>query len=88
MNKSELIKEIANETGLTQADAGRALDATCDIVTNAVKKNDQVTITGFGTFARKDKPARVGRNPRTGEPVQIKAKKSAVWKPAAALKDL
>jgi DNA-binding protein HU-beta len=88
MNKSELIKAIADKTDMTQADAGRALDATVDVITNAVKQNDQVAITGFGTFARKDKPARVGRNPRTGEPVQIKAKKSAVWKPAAALKDL
>ena len=88
MNKSELIKAVATEADLTQADAGRALDAMVEIVTKAVKKNDSVAITGFGTFARKDRPARTGRNPRTGEAVKIKAKKSAVWKPSAALKDL
>ena len=88
MNKSELIKAVATEAELTQSDAARAIDSMIDIVTAAVKKNDQVAITGFGTFARKDRPARMGRNPRTGEQVKIKAKKSAVWKPAAALKDL
>lgn len=88
MNKSELIKAIAADADLTQADAGRALDATVEIITKAVKKGDSVAITGFGTFARKDRPARIGRNPRTGEAVKIKAKKSATFKPSSALKDL
>jgi len=88
MNKSELIKAIAAEADLTQADAGRAIDATVAVITGAVTGGDTVAITGFGTFSRKDRPARIGRNPRTGENVQIKAKKSAVWKPSAALKDL
>ncbi len=88
MNKSDLIKAVANEAGLTQSDATRALDAAVDVITKAVKKGDQVAITGFGTFHRKDRPARKGRNPRTGEEVKIKAKKSAAWKPSTALKDL
>ena len=88
MNKSELIKAVAADADLTQADAARAIDSMVEIITKEVKKNEQVAITGFGTFARKDRPARTGRNPRTGEAVKIKAKKSATWKPSASLKDL
>lgn len=88
MNKSDLIKAVANDTGLTQADANKAIDATLDIITNAMKKGDQVAVTGFGTFQAKKRPARLGRNPRTGESVKIKARTSATWKPSAALKDL
>jgi DNA-binding protein HU-beta len=88
MNKSELIKEVAAKAGLTQTDANKALDATIEVIEKAVKKGDQVAITGFGTWKRKDRPARTGRNPRTGETVKIKAKKSAAWTPSAALKDL
>ncbi len=88
MNKSDLVKALAGDTGLTQADANKALDAMLEIVTSAIKKGDQVAITGFGTFAAKKRPARDGRNPRTGETVKIKARTSAVWKPSAALKDL
>jgi DNA-binding protein HU-beta len=88
MNKSELVKALANDTGLTQTDANKALDALLDIVTNAIKKGDQVAITGFGTFIAKKRPARMGRNPRTNEAVKIKARTTAQWKPSAALKDL
>jgi DNA-binding protein HU-beta len=88
MNKSDLIKAVANDAGLTQADANKAIDATLSIIEKAMKKGDQVAITGFGTFAAKKRPARLGRNPRTGEAVKIKARTSATWKPSAALKDL
>ncbi|MCG8443169.1 MAG: HU family DNA-binding protein [Caulobacterales bacterium] len=88
MNKSELVKAIAGETGLTQADAGRAVDATVSVIEKALKKGDSVAITGFGTFAPKERKAREGRNPRTGEKVKIAAKTSATWKPSAALKEL
>jgi DNA-binding protein HU-beta len=88
MNKSELIKAVATATGLTQADANKAIDETLNTIHSAVKRGEQVAITGFGTFVRKDRPARDGRNPRTGETVKIKARKSAAWRPAAALKDL
>jgi DNA-binding protein HU-beta len=88
MNKSDLIKAVATDTGLTQADANKAIDATLAVIGSAVKRGEQVAITGFGTFVRKDRPARMGRNPRTGEDVKIKARKSAAWKPSSALKDL
>ena len=88
MNKSDLIKAVANESGLTQTDANKALDATISVIEKAMKKGDQVAITGFGTFLAKKRPARMGRNPRTGENVKIKAKTSAAWKPSTALKDL
>lgn len=88
MNKSDLIKAVAADAGLTQADANKALDAVLGVIESAMKKGDQVAITGFGTFAAKKRPARTGRNPRTGETVKIKARTSATWKPSAALKDL
>lgn len=88
MNKTELVKAVASHTGMTQADAGKALDATLDTITAALKKNDQVAIAGFGTFVAKHRKARDGRNPRTGETVKIAAKTSAAFKPASALKDL
>lgn len=88
MNKSELIKAVANDAKVTQADAGKVIDATIDAIVRQVKRGDKVAIAGFGTFEQKRRPAREGRNPRTGEKVKIKAKKSAVWKPAAALKDM
>jgi DNA-binding protein HU-beta len=88
MNKSELVKAVAAKSGMTQTQASDALDATIDVITDALKKDDQVAITGFGTFVAKHRPARDGRNPRTGETVKIAAKTSAAWKPSAALKDL
>ena len=88
MNKSELVKAVASEADMTQADAGKAIDATIDVITGALKSNEQVAITGFGTFVARHREAREGRNPATGAPVKIAAKTSATWKPAAALKDL
>lgn len=88
MNKSELIKAVANEAGLTQTQAGGALDAVINVVTETLKKGDHVAIAGFGTFQPKHREARDGRNPRTGETVKIAAKTSATWKPSTALKDL
>lgn len=88
MNKSELVKAVATKSGLTQSQANEALDAALDVITETMKSGDQVAITGFGTFAPKHREAREGRNPRTGEAVQIAAKTSATWKPATALKAL
>ncbi len=88
MNKSELIKAVATEAGLTQTQASGALDAVINVVTNALKDGEQVAIAGFGTFLAKHREAREGRNPRTGEKVAIAAKTSASWKPSSALKDL
>lgn len=87
MNKSELIDAIAEEADLSKASAGRALDAMLDSITNAMKKDDTVTLVGFGTFTVRNRAARDGRNPQTGEPMKIKAAKVPAFKPGKALKD-
>ncbi len=87
MNKSDLIDAIAESAGLSKADAGRALDATVDAVTGALKKGQSVSLVGFGTFSVRDRAARTGRNPRTGETIQIAASKNPAFKAGKALKD-
>ena len=75
MNKSELIEAIAQEAGISKAAAQKALDATTNAVTNALKKGDTVTLVGFGTFYVGERAERQGRNPKTGEPLTIAADK-------------
>jgi len=87
MNKSELINAVAEESGLSKADAGRALDAVVSSVTTALKGGDSVALIGFGTFSVKDRAARTGRNPQTGEAIQIKASKVPSFKAGKSLKD-
>ncbi len=87
MNKSELIDAIADAAGLTKADAGRALDATTDAIAGALKKGNSVSLVGFGTFTVRHRAARTGRNPRTGETIQIKASNNPAFKAGKALKD-
>ena len=87
MNKSDLIDAIADTAGLSKADAGRALDAVVSTVTDALKKGDAVSLVGFGTFSVRDRAARTGRNPRTGDTIQIKASKNPAFKAGKALKD-
>ena len=87
MNKSELIDAIAASADIPKAAAGRALDATVEAITGALKEGDQVVLVGFGTFSVKERAARTGRNPQTGEPIQIKAAKVPGFKPGKALKD-
>ncbi|HEB77703.1 MAG TPA: HU family DNA-binding protein [Methylothermaceae bacterium] len=87
MNKSELINAIAEKANLTKADAARALDAFIDSVADALKKGEPVTLIGFGTFTVKERKERQGRNPRTGEPMVIKAAKIPAFKPGKTLKD-
>ncbi len=87
MNKSELIDAIAASADIPKAAAGRALDAMVDSVTDALKKGDQVVLVGFGTFSVKDRAARTGRNPQTGQPIQIAAAKIPSFKAGKALKD-
>jgi len=90
VNKSELIDAIAAAADLPKASAGRALDAVVDSITDALKKGDQVSLVGFGTFAVKHRAARSGRNPQTGATIQIAAsntvKVSAGSKLKAAVK--
>ena len=87
MNKSELIDAIAEKGGLSKADAGKALDATIASITEALKSGDTVTLVGFGTFGVKERAARTGRNPKTGEELQIKASKVPSFKAGKGLKD-
>ncbi len=87
MNKSELIDAIANGADVSKAVAGRALDAFMAAVTKALKKGDEVTLVGFGTYAVKKRAARKGRNPRTGKEIQIPAAKVPLFRAGKTLKD-
>ena len=87
MNKSELIDAIASSADLSKASAGRALDAVVESVTDALKGGDSVSLVGFGVFSVKERAARTGRNPQTGEEIQIKAAKVPSFKAGKALKD-
>lgn len=87
MNKSELIDAIAASADIPKAAAGRALDAVIDSITGALKDGDSVVLVGFGTFAVKERAARTGRNPQTGQPIEIKAAKVPSFKAGKALKD-
>jgi DNA-binding protein HU-beta len=87
MNKAELIDAIADNAGLSKADAGRAVDALVKSVTKALKKGDTVSLVGFGTFSVRKRAARTGRNPRTGDTIKIKASKNPAFKAGKALKD-
>ena len=87
MNKSELIEEIAANAGLTKADATKALEATISSITASLKNGQSVTIVGFGTFMVRESQARMGRNPRTGESIEISASQRPSFKAGKALKD-
>ena len=87
MNKTELIEAIAASADLPKAAAGRALDAMVDAITGALKADDQVVLVGFGTFSVKQRAARTGRNPKTGEPIEIAAATVPGFKAGKALKD-
>ena len=87
MNKSELITLVAEKTGLTKKQASDALDATLEEIQNAVTAGDKVSFIGFGTFERRDRAARTGRNPQTNEIVDIPASSVPAFKPGKAFKD-
>lgn len=87
MNKNEFIESVAETAELSKADATRAVDAVLSSITDALKKGDGVTLVGFGTFLVRDRDARTGRNPKTGEPIQIAAAKVPAFKAGKALKD-
>lgn len=87
MNKSELVDAIAASADISKAAAGRALDAVTDAITGALKEGDQVALVGFGTFLVKERAARTGRNPQTGQPIEIAAANIPTFKPGKALKD-
>ena len=86
MNKSQLKDAVAEASGLSGADAERALDAVIDSITKTVAAGEKVTIPGFGTFEARERSARTGRNPQTGEEIAIAASTSVGFKAAAQLK--
>ena len=87
MNKSELIAKIAEKSGLNQKDAGKALDGLTQAISDALANGEDVTLVGFGTFKVTQRKAKKGRNPATGEAIQIPAKKAPIFKAGKALKD-
>lgn len=87
MNKTELIDAVAESAEISKTAAGRAIDGMLAAITKALKKGDQVTLVGFGTFAVKKRAARQGRNPQTGETIKIKASKNPSFKAGKAFKD-
>lgn len=87
MNKAELIEAVSKVTEMTKADTERALDAFIDVISKNIKKKDGVKLVGFGTFGVSARKARVGRNPQTGEEIQIPARKVPVFRPGKELKD-
>ena len=87
MNKGELIEAVANSAGLSRADATKAVDGILERITSTLSNGGSVSLVGFGTFSVKARAARMGRNPRTGEPIQIKASNVPGFKAGKALKD-
>jgi DNA-binding protein HU-beta len=87
VNKNDLVAAVADSTGLSKADSARAVDGVFDAVTDALKKGDEVRLVGFGTFAVASRAASTGRNPRTGQTIQIPASKQPKFKAGKGLKD-
>ena len=87
MNKSELIQAVADAAAISKSTAGKAVDAVIDNIKKSLADNDPVTLIGFGTFSVRERAARTGRNPRTGERLEIKAAKVPIFKAGKALKD-
>ena len=87
MNKRELGDAVAASFGGNKAMGGAAVDAVVDAITKALSKGEEISIAGFGKFEVRDRPARMGRNPRTGEPVHIAASKAPAFKASKGLKD-
>ena len=88
MTKSEIVNRLIQQTGIGHQDAERAVEVFLDSVKNALHDGDKVSLVGFGTFFSKDKPAREGRNPRTGERIHIPPKRVAMFKPGKAFREL
>ena len=86
MNKNDLISSVSEASGLTKADAGRAVDGVFDSIASALSSGDDVRIVGFGSFSVANRAASTGRNPRTGEEIQIPASKQPKFKAGAPLK--
>lgn len=86
MNKTELVQALADKAGVSKVVAGAVLEAFQDVVTDELRAKQSVVLTGFGSFQIKESPARVGRNPGTGEPISIAAKTAPIFKAGTVLK--
>ncbi len=87
MNKNDLVAEVADAAGLSKGDAAKAVDAVLDSITGSLKSGTEVRLVGFGTFSVANRAASTGRNPRTGESIQIPASKQPKFKAGKPLKD-
>ena len=87
MNKAELVEAIAKQTRVTKAETERTLDAFVDVVTKNTQKKETTKLVGFGTFGVSERKARIGRNPQTGEEIQIPARTVPVFRPGKELKE-
>ena len=87
MNKSDLIYQVAESTELSKKDATKAVDAVFEAISTALQNGDKVQLVGFGNFEVRERSARKGRNPHTGEEIEIPASKIPAFKPGKALKD-
>jgi DNA-binding protein HU-beta len=87
MNKTELVKEVAEQAELTQKDATKAVDALIETISETLAQGEKIQLIGFGTFEVRDRSARKGRNPQTGEEIEIAASKVPAFKPGKELKE-
>ena len=87
MKKVELVEAIASKAGVSKAEAARTLDVTFEVIAEALEKGDRVPLVGFGTFGVSERDARTARNPRTGETIEIAARKAVTFKAGTALKN-
>ena len=87
MNKGQLIEAVALQLGSSKTAAGKAIEAVIESISKGIEDHNAVTISGFGTFTKKDRPARTGINPATRQPMQIKASKTVNFKPSQSFKD-
>ena len=88
MKKSEIIEALANQTELTKADVEKVYNATFDLFKDELRKGNNISVAGFGTFKISERAARDGRNPRTGETIRIEASKNVGFKAGTALKEI
>ena len=88
MNKNDLIASVASSAGLSKSDATRSIESFLDAVTNSLKRDEKVSIVGFGNFSISHRKATTGRNPRTGESIQISASQKVKFLPAKSLKEM
>ena len=87
MNKAELVSAVAEKTGMSKKDSEKAVTAACDTITEALAAGDKVQLVGFGAFEVKERGARIGRNPKTKEEIEIPASRVASFKVGKALKE-